>query len=45
VRSHLSRGRDRLKTAVDGTDTRTPFAPRPAAASAVAPPLAASVAD
>ncbi len=32
VRSHLSRGRDRLKTAVDGTDTRPPFAPRPAAA-------------
>ena len=31
VRSHLSRGRDRLKTAVDGTDTRPPFAPRPAA--------------
>lgn len=30
VRSHLSRGRDRLKTAMHGTDTRTPFAPRPA---------------
>ena len=37
VRSHLSRGRDRLKTAVDGTDTRTPFAPRPAAAPSAAP--------
>ncbi len=51
VRSHLSRGRDRLKTAVDGTDTRPPFAPRPAAAPpaaarpAVAPPLAASAGD
>ena len=31
VRSHLSRGRDRLKTAMHGSDTRTPFAPRPAA--------------
>ncbi|MBV8935496.1 MAG: RNA polymerase sigma factor [Alphaproteobacteria bacterium] len=31
VRSHLSRGRDRLRTAVQGSDTRTPFAPRPAA--------------
>ena len=40
VRSHLSRGRDRLKTAVEGTDTRTPFAPRPAAA----PPAAATLA-
>jgi len=51
VRSHLSRGRDRLKTAVDGIDTRTPFAPRPAgappaaAATAVAPPLAAEAGD
>ena len=49
VRSHLSRGRDRLKTAVDGTDTRTPFAPRPAlpaaAPPAAAPPLAASAGD
>jgi len=51
VRSHLSRGRDRLKTAVDGTDTRPPFAPRPAAAPpaaarpAVAPPLVASAGD
>lgn len=33
VRSHLSRGRDRLKTAVQGSDTRTPFAPRPATAA------------
>jgi RNA polymerase sigma-70 factor (ECF subfamily) len=39
VRSHLSRGRDRLKTAVDGTDTRPPFA-RPAAAPP-APPASA----
>ncbi len=35
VRSHLSRGRDRLKTAVDGTATRPPFAPRPAPAPAL----------
>src|SRR5215471_5876274 len=39
VRSHLSRGRDRLKTAVHGTDTRTPFAPRATAAPASAAPL------
>ena len=51
VRSHLSRGRDRLKTAVDGTDTRSPFLPRPAVAPrvatppAVAPPLAAVAGD
>jgi RNA polymerase sigma-70 factor (ECF subfamily) len=51
VRSHLSRGRDRLKTAVDGTDTRPPFVPRPAVAPraatppAVAPPLAAVAGD
>jgi RNA polymerase sigma-70 factor (ECF subfamily) len=51
VRSHLSRGRDRLKTAVDGSDTRTPFAQRPTAASpatpspAVASPLAAVAGD
>jgi RNA polymerase sigma-70 factor, ECF subfamily len=31
VRSHLSRGRDRLKSSVHGTDARPPFAPRPAA--------------
>ena len=42
VRSHLSRGRDRLKTAVDGTDTRPPFAPRPAAAQPAAVPPAMS---
>src|SRR5216683_6056106 len=30
VRSHLMRGRDRLKTAMRGTDARAPFAPRPA---------------
>ena len=30
VRSHLARGRDRLRTAVRGSDTRPPFAPRPA---------------
>ena len=51
VRSHLSRGRDRLKTAVDGTDTRPPFAPRPAAvppaapASAMTPPVVAAGSD
>jgi RNA polymerase sigma-70 factor, ECF subfamily len=28
VRSHLARGRDRLRTAVQGTDTRPPFAAR-----------------
>src|ERR1700730_16353145 len=28
VRSHLARGRDRLRTAVEGADARTPFAPR-----------------
>ena len=38
VRSHLSRGRERLKTAMHGTDTRTPFAPR----SAANPPATAS---
>jgi RNA polymerase sigma-70 factor (ECF subfamily) len=30
VRSHLSRGRGRLKTAMHGTDTRSPFSPRAA---------------
>jgi RNA polymerase sigma-70 factor (ECF subfamily) len=30
VRSHLARGRDHLRTAVQGTDTRPPFAARPA---------------
>ena len=29
VRSHLARGRDRLRTAVQGSDTRPPFTPRP----------------
>jgi len=29
VRSHLARGRDRLRTAVQGTDTRPPFTARP----------------
>jgi len=38
VRSHLARGRDRLRTAVHGTDTRSPFAPRPAASSPAATP-------
>ena len=40
VRSHLARGRGRLRTAVHGSDTRPPFAPRPAAAlpSAIGPP-------
>ena len=28
VRSHLARGRGRLRTAVEGADARTPFAPR-----------------
>ena len=45
VRSHLSRGRDRLKTAVDGTDTRTPFAQRPAAAPPEAATLAGAAGD
>jgi hypothetical protein len=48
VRSHLSRGRDRLKTAVDGTDTRTPFAARAAATAPPAtttPPLASPLAE
>jgi RNA polymerase sigma-70 factor (ECF subfamily) len=41
VRSHLSRGRDRLRTAVQGTDARTPFSPRDAAgAPAPLPPVA-----
>jgi RNA polymerase sigma-70 factor (ECF subfamily) len=34
VRSHLMRGRGRLKTAVRGSDARPPFAPRPSAAGA-----------
>jgi RNA polymerase sigma factor (sigma-70 family) len=41
VRSHLARGRDRLRTAVQGPETRPPFAPRLAATtSAAAPPAA-----
>lgn len=42
VRSHLSRGRDRLKTAVQGSDTRTPFAPRPITSAPSAAPLTAT---
>jgi RNA polymerase sigma-70 factor (ECF subfamily) len=38
VRSHLARGRDRLKTAVNGVEVRSPFARRPARA-----PLARAV--
>ena len=49
VRSHLSRGRDRLKTAMHGSDTRTPFAPRPTAPPpappAIAPGLATATGD
>ena len=41
VRSHLARGRDRLKTALRGSDARAPFAPRPAAAPPALVPLAA----
>jgi hypothetical protein len=33
VRSHLARGRDRLRTAVRGSDDRLPFALRQSAAS------------
>ena len=39
VRSHLARGRDRLRMAVRGNDTRPPFAVRPPAA--VPPTVAA----
>ena len=39
VRSHLARGRDRLRMAVRGNDTRPPFAIRPPAA---VPPTAAA---
>ena len=51
VRSHLSRGRDRLKTAVHGTDTRPPFAarpvatPHPATPRTMTPLLAAATGD
>jgi RNA polymerase sigma-70 factor, ECF subfamily len=37
VRSHLARGRERLRTAVNGSDTRTPFASRAADGSPAAP--------
>jgi RNA polymerase sigma-70 factor, ECF subfamily len=43
VRSHLARGRDRLRTAVRGSDARSPFASRPAGAlPATAPPALAT---
>jgi len=49
VRSHLARGRDRLRTAVRGNDTRPPFSPRPAYQPPVAephsPPLTAADGD
>ena len=45
VRSHLSRGRDRLKTAVQGSDTRTPFAPRVTPRSPAPGPLATATGD
>ena len=38
VRSHLARGRVRLKTAMNGSDTRPPFAPRPPVAEPEAAP-------
>lgn len=41
VRSHLARGRDRLKAALRGSDARPPFASRPAAAPPVLVPVAA----
>ncbi|MBV8335011.1 MAG: sigma-70 family RNA polymerase sigma factor [Alphaproteobacteria bacterium] len=37
VRSHLARGRERLRTAVQGSDTRTPFGSRAADGSPVPP--------
>ena len=41
VRSHLARGRDRLRTAVQGSETRPPFTPRIAGtAPAGTPPVA-----
>jgi RNA polymerase sigma factor (sigma-70 family) len=41
VRSHLARGRDRLRTAVQGTDARPPFSQRLAATAPVGlPPVA-----
>src|SRR5438552_8559311 len=41
VRSHLARGRDRLRTAVQGSETRSPFTPRIAVTAPVAAPPAA----
>ena len=38
VRSHLARGRVRLKTAMNGSNTRPPFAPRPPVAEPEAAP-------
>ncbi len=40
VRSHLARGRDRLRTAVQGTETRPPFTPRPTVTAPAAVPPA-----
>ena len=40
VRSHLARGRDRLRTAVQGTETRLPFTPRPTVTAPAAVPPA-----
>lgn len=37
VRSHLARGRDRLRAAVRGSDTRPVFAPRPSATVRIIP--------
>jgi len=50
VRSHLARGRVRLKTAMNGSDTRSPFAARPPVAEPEAtphhpPPTLAAVGD
>ena len=44
VRSHLMRGRDRLKTAMRGSDARAPFAPHPAGAPAAIAPRGKPVA-
>jgi RNA polymerase sigma-70 factor, ECF subfamily len=45
VRSHLSRGRGRLKAAVQGSDSRTPFAPRATASSPTAASLITATGD
>ena len=37
VRSHLARGRDRLRTALHGVDTRSPFAPLAGPSPAITP--------